>query len=232
MAGKIWIVQGMINLADSVCKAGALAATQALGFPSFPFVPTPLPQQDLTLLLANLHFEQHHDAGYPFIPSQGFSFSFPVYFSFNTDQFNGWVQSRAPEWSALAGLWVEVVGDAGRRASRSSSAAGTPQSWHRGLGASPLAVLYKVAVSQLFLWCWLEPCWEGSPFLPPPPPTCLFLPTPPGPPVPSFVWLRREGDWGESFKLHHSEWLFPMWCASTVPPGHGMVSPCLSSLLV
>ena len=95
----------MINLADSVCKAGALAAVQALGFSHFPFVPTLVPQRDLTPLLASLRFEQHHDAGYPSLPSQGFSFSFPMCFSFNPDQFSGWIQSRAPEWSTLAGLW-------------------------------------------------------------------------------------------------------------------------------
>jgi len=69
LAGKFWIVQGMINLADSVCKAGALAAVPALGFPHLPFVPAPVPRRGLTPLLAGLRFEQHGGAGYPSLPS-------------------------------------------------------------------------------------------------------------------------------------------------------------------
>lgn len=88
---------------------------------------------------------------------------------------------RAGPQSSLPSLDCEVEGvDDAWRAARSRGAAATPWSWHCGLEASSLAAVYKVAVSQLFLWCWLESFQQSSPFLPPSyfPLTSLFLPTP------------------------------------------------------
>lgn len=109
-----------------------------------------------------------------------------------------------------------------RRTERSRSAAGTLQSQHHRLGASPLIALSKVDISQLSLCCWWEPCQKRSPFC-----TCcalhLLIP------VSAILFLclhlcgytekEAEGEfWLEKNPTTLSE---AMQCVSTVPPSNG-----------
>lgn len=213
MAGKICIVQGMINLADSACKAGALAAAQALGFPHLPFLPTPVPQWALAMLLASLCFERHHDAGYPSLPRV--FLLLPCVFSLSPRP----VQWLGSERFAAAGLWgggqqgVSVLQEHPDRCTMALEL--------------PHCLLCRSWQFHSFSFGAGESCArKAAPFCPPAVPSaCSFLPAAAGCPVPvPSLCGYAEGEMGGEFQVgnNHSEWCNVM-CQYCAPrPRHGL----------